>query len=167
MNITLDQKFCCFIKGTQISTTLNGNTQSIEALKDGDLIVSYNINTKENYYAKIKKLVTNPKSISMAKVHLDNGAILDMTDYHPLYTIEGFKSITNKKYPELKVGDILPTFDNKETIITNIELYKNEKPITTYTLNVIDLDENIDDDTTDNYYANGIIAHNVACSDAM
>lgn len=156
------EPFCCFVKGTQITTSLNGDTKSIETLKEGDLVVSYNIKTKENYYTKIKKLITNPHSISMAKVYLNNGVILDMTDYHPLYTIEGFKSITDKKYPELKVGDILPTFNNKESIITNIELYKNEKSITTYTLNVINLDENIDDDTTDNYYANGIIAHNSA-----
>ena len=153
---------CCFKSRTQITTSLNGDTQSIETLKAGDLIVSYNTQTKENYYTKIKKLVINTHSISMAKVYLDNGSILDVTDYHPLYTIEGFKSITDKRYPKLEVGDILPVFGNKETIITNIELYKNEKPITTYTLDIIDLNEDIDNDLNDNYYANGIIAHNAS-----
>lgn len=37
------------------------------------------------------------------------------------------------------------------------------RPMSTYDDDVIDLDENQDDDTNDNFIANGIVVHNVSC----
>jgi len=150
---------CCFVKGTQITTTLEGNTASIETLKPGDKVVSYDIKNNKNYYTEVTSLVTNRYSINMAKVYFENGSFVEMTDYHPLYTKNGFHSITNiNGYDTLVVGDIVKTFDGWSKV-TKIERYTTE-PITTYTLMIRDFDEDIDNDENDNYYANGIAAHN-------
>lgn len=152
--------FCCFEAGTMITTSLDGRIAvPIETLQEGDFVVSYNINTGENYLTKVKKAITNIRSEYMAIVILSNGTSLTMTDVHPLYTKEGFKSPRAFTYPELKIGDMVKAQEGWTTV-ESIEKYRNIAPVTTYTLNVIDLDELIDDSTNDNFYANGIVAHN-------
>lgn len=162
--ISFEDDGCCFIAGTQVLMA-NGTSISIEDVKIGDQVISYNIDTGENYTVSVLNTVVNKNSIKMAKVIFDNGITLEMTDYHPLYTLGGWKSITNHMgYETLMVGDIAKTVDGWSGI-TNIEQYELETPIKTYTLDVIGLDEDPsrDDNTHDNFYANGIVAHNVAC----
>ena len=85
-----------------------------------------------------------------------------MRPYHPLYTNEGWKSLTEyKNFPLLKIRDELKTI-NGYTKLINVS-YETVSPIDTYTLSVVDLDEIYDNDENDNYYANGICAHNKAC----
>ena len=150
---------CCFVAGTQVLCDLEGNTKNIEDCKEGDTVVSYNVETGENYLAKVKKLIVNPKATNMAKVYLENGTILDMTDYHPLYTKEGFKSITNHMgFATLTEEDYVRTIDGYVKI-DRIERYTTE-PVITYNVDVIDFDEEIDDGENDNFFANGVVAHN-------
>ena len=87
-----------------------------------------------------------------------------MNAYHPIYTANGFHSITNYDgYDTLVVGDICK-INNGWSAITNIDRY-NSEPIITYNLDVIDIDENIDNETNDTFYANGIVVHNASvCS---
>ena len=158
-DVTYTAPECCFVHGTQVMTTLNGETCSIEEIEEGDSIVSYNIETEENYLTQVTKIITNKSSLAMALVEFANGSKLDMTDYHPIYTENGWRSITDNKYEKLVVGDRVKT-DNGWTEITNIELYILDEPITTYTLALKDLDEINDIDTNDNFYANNIVVHN-------
>lgn len=151
---------CCFVNGTQVLTSLNGSTRNIEDLKVGDQVVSYSFERGENYESTVKDQILNTKSFDMAKVTCADGTVLEMTDYHPLYTKEGWKSLTNHmNYPTLAVGDVVKTVDDWSEIVS-IERYSLEEPITTYTLNVIDKDEQIDNDINDGFYANGVLAHN-------
>lgn len=84
-----------------------------------------------------------------------------MREYHPLLTQTGWKSLTGyKNYPILHVGDKLKTI-NGYTELIEIEI-QEVNPVDTYTLSVIDIDEEFDDDINDNFYANGICNHN-AC----
>jgi hypothetical protein len=153
---------CCFIDGTQVLTSLDGSTCNIKDLKVGDQVVSYSFERGENYESIVKDQILNTKSINMAKVTCADGTVLEMTDYHPLYTKDGWKSLTNfNGYETLKVGDIVKTVDDWSEIVS-IERYSLEEPITTYTLNVIDNDERIDNDMNDGFYANGVLAHNAA-----
>ena len=154
---------CCFIAGTQILISLDGQTQSIEAVNPGDQAVSYNIETGENYLTTVKKLILNKNSTYMAKVIFDDENILEMTDYHPLYTINGWSSLTDKKYNQLKIGDLVKTQNGWSKIVDIIQ-YTLKEPIITYTLDVRDNDEMlVDNEINDNFYANGIVAHNAAC----
>ena len=150
---------CCFVSGTQVLTSLDGASTSIELLQEGDEVVSYNTTTGENYVAKVKKLIIKEYTTDIAEVSFANGTILTMNAYHPIYTSNGFHSITNHNgYDTLSVGDLVKTTDDWTEII-DIRRY-NASPITTYNLNVIDLDENPDDETNDTFYANGIVVHN-------
>lgn len=45
--IALDS--CCFVAGTQVLCDFEGNTKSIETIKSGDEVLSYNIATKQFY----------------------------------------------------------------------------------------------------------------------
>ena len=98
----------------------------------------------------------------MAKVYLEDGTVLDMTDYHPLYTKEGFKSLTNYMgFETLTEQDYVKTKEGY-TKISKIERYTTE-PIVTYNLDIIDFNEEIDNDENDNFFANGIVVHNAPC----
>ena len=153
---------CCFIAGTQVSIN-NNQTVNIEDIRSGDSVMSYNIETGENYLTTVKKLILNKHSTHMAKIIFDDENVLEMTDYHPLYTINGWSSLTDKKYNQLKIGDLVKTQNGWSKIIDIIQ-YTLKEPITTYTLDVRDNDEMlIDDEINDNFYANGIVAHNAAC----
>lgn len=153
---------CCFIAGTQVSIG-NNQTVNIEDIRSGDSVMSYNIETGENYLTTVKKLILNKHSTRMAKIIFDDENTLEMTDYHPLYTINGWSSLTDKKYNQLKIGDLVKTQNGWSEIIDIIQ-YTLKEPITTYTLDVRDNDEMlVDDEINDNFYANGIVAHNAAC----
>ena len=150
---------CCFVPGTQILVSLDGKTKAIEDFKPGDLVVSYNVETKENYIAEVQHLIVRPESTNMAKVYLEDGSMVDMTDYHPLYTKDGWHSITNHNgYATLVEGDIVKT-DNGWSKVVRIELYVTD-PKKTYNLAIKDFDEVVDDDTDDCFYANEVLAHN-------
>lgn len=152
---------CCFVAGTKILTSLNGQVKNIEDIKENDQIVSYNILTGENYNAKVKKLIVKKDTTDIAEVFLANGAMLKMNAYHPLYTENGWHSITNYNgYDTLIIGDKVKTFNSYEEII-DIKRYKTN-PIVTYNIDIINIDENIDDDLNDSFYANGVVAHNSA-----
>lgn len=154
---------CCFVAGTQIQTSLDGNTVAIETLQSGDSIVAYDIHTDEKYIATVKQLIVNRNTTDIAEVCFDNGATLTMNAYHPIYTKDGFHSITKyNNYEELVVGDIARTSEGW-SIITNINRYQST-PIITYNLDVIDTDEVVDEEVNDTYIANGIVVHNAGCA---
>ncbi len=154
--------YCCFVAGTQVLTTFNGDTCPIEKIKIGDTVVSYNTETGENYLTQVIKTIINPMSTCMAIVEFSNGSKLEMTDYHPIYTKNGWRSITDKNYDKLIIGDIAKT-NLGWSEITNIKLYTLKEPIATYTLSVKDFDEIEDIDINDNFYANNVVVHNAGC----
>ena len=99
----------------------------------------------------------------MARVILENGIEVTMTNYHPLLTTNGWHSLTNHNgYELLTTNDYVVTLDGPSKI-ENIILYTNDNFIDTYTIDAIDLDEDKDNDTNDNFIANGIVVHNASC----
>ena len=150
---------CCFVAGTKITMSDN-SIKNIEDIAVGDFVKSYDTETHELYDVKVKRLVLHPNSIQMSDVVFSNGAQLSMTSYHPLLTTTGWHSITNHDgYPTLVVGDEVIT-ENGTTTITNITNYEADK-VMTYTLDVENLDGKETDN--DNFFANGICAHNARC----
>ena len=144
---------CCFQKGSQVLTSLDGATKNIEDLKENEQIVVYNENTKQFNLSTIKKTTTNQKVIDQAKVILENNNDVIMNAYHPLLTTEGYHSITNyKNLPTLTENDTLITFKGpikiKEIIRTEIE------PTIMYNLSV--------NGKYHNFIVNSIVAHNAA-----
>lgn len=154
---------CCFVPGTEILVSLDGKTVPIETIKEGDQVVAYNVQTDEKYLAKVNRTIIKEDTIDIAEVRFNNGTLLTMNAYHPIYTINGFHSITNHHgYDTLLVGDIAKTAEGWAEIV-EINRYTSE-PITTYNIGVVDIGEHPDDDTNDAFYANGIVVHNAAPS---
>lgn len=150
---------CCFVPGTQVLYSLDGETKVIEEFTQGDSVVSYNITTGENYIAKVDKLIVHENTTDIAEVTLENGATITMNAYHPIYCETGFKSITcHNSYDELVVGDNVKVLNGWSKIV-EINRYESE-PIVTYNLAISDIEENPDDDTNDTFYANGVVVHN-------
>lgn len=153
---------CCFTAGTQVLTSLDGDTSAIEDVVVGDYVVSYNIDTEENYLTEVQRITVKENTTDIAEVYFDNGSIVTMNAYHPLYTENGFHSITRYKgYDELVIGDVVKTLDGWTTV-ADIKRYTSE-PIITYNLDVRDAGEDPDVDTNDTYYANGIVVKNGFC----
>ena len=154
-----DYNECCFVPGTLVQTSLNGDSKPIETIEKGDIVVSYDIQNKEFYLAKVKSVIVKPDVTDVAEVYFDNGEKLVMNAYHPIYTDEGFHSITkHDNYEELKVGDLALTSEGW-AIVTQINRYESQ-PQLMYNLDVIDLDETKDYEELDTFIANKIVVHN-------
>ena len=99
--------------------------------------------------SETNSLIINKHTTDIAEIDFQNGAQLIMNAYHPIYTQDGFHSLTKHNgYDELKIGDIVKTNDNNWTTITNIKRYTSE-PIITYNIDVIDIDEETDNEAND------------------
>lgn len=152
---------CCFVAGSLIMYADN-STKPIEQVSSGDIVMSYNIFTEQFYPVRVQKLIVNPNTVHMALVTLDNGTQLEMNAYHPIYTKDGFHSLTNHEgYDTLVIGDRVKCFDGYHEIVDIIETHLNE-PIITYNLAIKDLTESIDDDTYDTFIVNNCVVHNAA-----
>ena len=149
---------CCFDAGTQVLMS-DGTTKNIEDVQIGDMVMSYNETTHEFEPKKVLRTITKHHSDDLVYVNLSNGERIGMRAYHPLLTIEGYKSlrpelksayVNNKKIEKLKVGDILVGYNTNVTI-TSIE---QRDPIPNYDTYNLEIEDN------HNYIVNGIVAHN-------
>ena len=156
----LVEETCCFISGTKI-TMSDGSIKNIEDVVPGDKVLSLNREKSAKYETIVTDLIIKSDTHKMAKVTLENGNSVTMNSYHPLLTVDGWKSLTNYNgYPTLTESDILIT-ENGSSPIVSIDRWISKEPITTYTLNVADENENPDIDIDDNFFANGVCVHNV------
>jgi len=147
---------CCFVAETPVLLA-DGSRKNIEDIKIGDKVLSYNEETQEYEEDVVINTITNPNTTNLAKVILIDGSTIEMNEYHPIYTKEGYKSLTN--YNGLKTlteeDEVLTT--NGEFIkILKIEQWIEEKPITSYNLTV---------EKNHNYFVGetAILVHNAGC----
>ena len=139
----------CFVKGTKILSTLNGTYKSIEDIKVGDKVVTYDAKNNKNVESIVTETYTHKDVNSIVKITFDDKSILEMTMYHPLYTKNGWKSITGyNDYDILNIGDEVKTIGGWKKIL-NINVSMLKENIDTYTIKVQD---------SDSYYANEILA---------
>lgn len=145
----------CFAAGTKVLLA-DGGSKNIEDIKTGDIVVSYNFNTKETENKVVGKLLSI-LSDHISYVTLSNGTILKVTNDHPIYTNKGWAAIdvelTKTKYDlpveELVVGSIVKTIDGNVEVIS---IETKEEPTMTFTLK--DVEDNA------NFYADGVLVHN-------
>lgn len=161
-NVTYDGT-CCFFPGTQILLS-NGTTKNIELMQTGDKVISFDPITQSYYEAKVKGLIVNKNTTDIAIVIFEDNKQLQMNAYHPLLTQDGFHSLTNHEgYETLVVGDMVKDIELEWNTISLIERFVLESPMTTYNLDIKNIDEMIDDDTNDTFIANGLVVHNASC----
>lgn len=154
-------KGLCFAAGTQILTTLDGQTTPIEKIKPGDMVVSYDPDAKKNVLKMVIDVVEHQIE-HINHIHLSNGTTLNVSDGHPIYTTEGWCAINCYKSDpegilepinELKIGSEVVLSDRSTTEVVSIER-DEDISISVYNFSVKDLHT---------YYANMVMAHNAIC----
>ena len=151
---------CCFMPGTLISMA-DGTLKKIENIVNNDIVLSYDFNLGKNVPNKVLQL-TGPIRNIIYKVTFEDGKLVEMTDDHPIYTkVNGWASI-NPIASKVAYGDYINQLEiNDYAMISTGEYVK-----------ILDIEEMIIVDTktysfvtenehSKNYYANGILAHNV------
>jgi intein/homing endonuclease len=153
---------CCFDAGTQILMA-DKTLKAIEDITAGEHVISYNIETGSFEEDVVTKTIIKPNSDDLVFIKLSDGTKLGMRAYHPLLTVDGWKSlrpalaetIADIKEPIalLNIGDTVVTIDGTATII---EIITREDILNynTYNLTVA---------KNHNYFANGVVAHNAGC----
>lgn len=150
----LKKGVCCFVKGSQVTTSLDGVTKNIEDLKVGEQIVIYNEDKKRFELSTVSDIPRNNNVTDKATIVLENGITIEMNAYHPLLTTEGYHSLTGHEgLPLLTDKDILVTI-NGEIGIKQI-VRETIEPITMYNLSV--------NGEHHNYVVNSVVAHNADC----
>jgi Hint module len=148
----------CFVKGTKILMA-NKTEKNIEDVKPGDKVLGYDFKTNKIAVETVEQM-DRPIRNDYYDVKLADGTVVGVTDEHPLYTTEGWKSIdpkhTFQENPNipiagvLKVGDKVFKDSSKYVAITAI-IHKNG-PVHAYNLKQV---EGYND-----FFANDILAHN-------
>lgn len=145
------EEVCCFVKGSQVTTSLDGVTKNIEDLKVGEQIVVYNEDKKRFELSTVSDTPRNNNVTDKATIVLGNGMTIEMNAYHPLLTTKGYHSLTEHEgLPLLTDKDILVTI-NGEIKIKQI-VRETIEPITMYNLSV--------NGEHHNYVVNSVVAHN-------
>ena len=153
---------CCFVADTLILMSDNSYTP-IQDIKEGDEVLSYDIDKNCFYPTIVKKLIIKESIHTIAVIKFENGKELTMNEYHPILTDNGWHSLTHyNNYDELVIGDNCKTASGWSKIIS-IDKYSSEEGVKMYNLDVIDKDENVDIELNDNFIANNIIVHNAYC----
>ena len=158
LDISVKVVNCCFVPGTQVKMA-DGKTKNIEDVKVGDIVLSYNEESKEYENCAVTGLITNLNTTNIARINLKDGTKIEMNEYHPIYTQEGWKSLTNyNDLPTLTKEDKVLSTNNEFIEISSIETWKEETPITTYNLSI---------EKTHNYFVGNtpVLVHNAQCAD--
>ena len=138
----------CFVAGSKV-LTVNGLV-NIEEIKVGDYVIAYNKETGMNEVRKVTETFVHKDVQDQVTVAFKDGSKVEMNMYHPLYTEEGWKSLSSfNGYETLKVGDRVKSEEEYKEI-TEIKVDLSSKPVNMYTINVEGLD---------NFYVNGTLAH--------
>ena len=140
----------CVLPGTQILTSLDGNTRCVEDLQEGDSIITHDGDSL------IESVVSKTVTISHGdyiRLTLDNGVELGISYDHAIDTPSGWKAYKPQwsevphEVTQLVVGDVVNTVTGSTTIINIEEIHETR---TMYNLGVKGYH---------NYFANGVLVH--------
>jgi len=134
----------CFVAGTKI-TLYNGKSKNIEDMKEGDIVLSYDIENKGLVPAKV---VSESFEMETDELIIINNNI-KTTPEHPFFAANIGNYVSAK---DLNINDILIDLQGRNVSVKNIRTEKLKKKIKVYNFDV--------DDAYDNYFADGILAEN-------
>jgi hypothetical protein len=144
------RKLCNSFDGDTVVHTKDG-LKPISELKIGDLVLSYNEDTKENEYREVVHLIQNEQEYDFISIELNDGNVIDSTPSHPFF-VDG-EWIDAQ---ELERDDLLSFLDDRVSID---DIAVNTRDSKVYNLTV---------DGTHTYYVgeSGVLVHNVGKDDA-
>ncbi len=140
------------VKGDSlILTTLNNKSTLAKNISKGSSIVYYNFETNTLEEGIVSEAYIHKNATNFVKYTFDDGSFLEATDYHPIYTQKGWKSLTNRNgYETPQVGDKVKTQNGWKTL-TNIEEYEGLEDCYDFAI------ESKDGQEVNNYFANGTL----------
>ena len=140
----------CVSPDSNIIINLNGDTKQAKDIRKNDTIVYHDFETNTEKEGKVDNIFIHKKAYSFVKYYFADNTYLDVTDYHPIYTNNGWKSYTNRNgYAKPLIGDSVKTLNGFKELI-KIEPYIGEDDY--YDFVIIDGDKQIN-----NYYANNVL----------
>lgn len=154
----------CFPAGTKILMA-DENEKNIEDVKVGDYVVSYDENKKQKTTARVLELEA-PIREHMCRIVFEDNSELKLTNEHPVYTSEGWKSISPKATIRENIKlDFVSKLNTGDDVLFESEEYKEivsidcwKESVQTYNLKTIE--------KYNNFYADSILVHNkdAACT---
>lgn len=145
----------CFPAGTKILMA-DKTEKNIEDVKAGDKVMGFDGNKS---IAETVLELESPIRDHLYELNFADGSSVQLTNEHPLYTTQGWKSLapekTREENPKLVVGrlyngDAVLHKDNRYIKIVSITYHPGN--VQTYNLKKVS--------ANNNFYANGFLAHN-------
>ncbi len=152
----------CFIAGTKI-TMSDGTYKSIEDVRVGDNIMTYNVDKQKIETGSVEKIVT-PTHNQLVELNFENNIVNTNTLDHPYYVKnKGWSSYDPKftlsnyglKVNKYEEGDTVLYYDNDNKTINEIQIKKLKlvtKEQKTYNLQKVSKNHD--------FFANGVLVHN-------
>jgi hypothetical protein len=147
----------CFPAGTKILLP-DWTSKSIEHVRNGDMVMGHD---GFKPIAVIVEAIEAPLRDHFYYLTFDNDTFVKLTSEHPLFTNEGWKSLspentikenTNLIVGTLKLGDYVLTSDEKYCKLVEIKFVSGQ--VKTYNLKKLSHGQQ--------FYANGFLVHNKA-----
>lgn len=141
----------CVLPNTEILANLDGSAKLASDMKQGDSMVYYNFETGKNEEGTVYETFKEKHTANFIRYEFEDGTALEVTEYHPIYTVEGWKAfVENSRYGEPQVGDLVKTVTGWKTI-KKIEKWTGTEEC--YNFIVM----NKQGEKIYNYYGNGIL----------
>jgi hypothetical protein len=130
--------------------------KNIEDVKVGDRVMGYD---GKKQVGVVVNEMDAPVRDHYYDVTLADGTVIGITDEHPLYTLEGWKSIApkhtaqenpNLKVKAMKVGD--KVLKDSASYVAIVSMTRYQGPVQAYNLKKVS--------GFNNFYADGVLAHN-------
>ena len=170
-NFLVHNRFGCFVAGSEVALA-NGDYKNIEDIVVGDLVLSWNEETKEIEANQVYEIL-QPVNSNLADLTFENShnvkesniSYICCTYDHPIYvntgdsfkisSLDPEKSISTYDIPhkidKLNIGDNAFNIHNGLSELKAIEPAEDKDPQVTYTLRV---------KNNNNFFVNGILVHN-------
>ena len=138
----------CVYPNSKILISKEGNSVEAKNMVEGDDIAYYDFKLEEVRIGKVQQIFIHKQATSFVKYEFEDGTYLEATDYHPVYTKQGWKSLTQRNgYPIPQVGDEVKTQNGWKKIV-NIEKFEGLEDC--YDFKII----NEEGEQINNYFAN-------------
>ena len=146
----------CFAPGTKVLMS-DETTKNVEDIKSGDVIKTWNVDTRTYENGVVGKLAT-PDRDHINHIEFLDGRVIHCTSDHPLYTNTGWKAldpVLTKQYyaveaDTLNIGDLVLTQNGTYAEVVSVVYEAGLKRA----FSPADVEPN------HNFFADGILAHN-------
>jgi uncharacterized membrane protein YgcG len=160
----------CFPAGTAI-TMADGSLENIESIKSGDQVISYDEERDQLYQSTVVAILHHPaKEQIIFNLKFASGRSLAVNDNHPIYLVE-LKRYVNSKYliERFQSGRSVTLLDQSGAQERLVGVDESTARIPVYNFHVSGRQAYSDKrgigGTGHNYFANGILVHNVKSID--